>query len=38
MVLQQMLERGNESLLSDLMAFERKFPKKAPWHCWPGPF
>jgi hypothetical protein len=31
-IVQQMTERRHEPLLANVMAFERKFPKKASWH------
>jgi hypothetical protein len=32
LVMQKMLERRNQSILDELVTFERKLPKKAPWH------
>ena len=31
-IVQQMPERRHEPLLAELVAFEREFPEKAPWH------
>jgi len=32
LVVQQMPKRRHEPLFTDLLAFEREFPEKAPWH------